>query len=83
MEPVGCSSSFWLVRLLKKVFYSPYGRDAAVYPLPWLKERKFWPTVSRIDDAYGDLNLVVSTALLDLCVRLDLIPFLLVRMPHR
>ncbi|KAG6897114.1 hypothetical protein C0992_003968 [Termitomyces sp. T32_za158] len=27
-------------------------------PLPWLKEKKFWPTVSRIDDAYGDLNLV-------------------------
>ncbi|KAF8323043.1 glycine dehydrogenase [Clavulina sp. PMI_390] len=36
----------------------PYGRETAVYPLPYLRDRKFWPTVSRIDDAYGDLNLV-------------------------
>ncbi|KAG5650996.1 hypothetical protein H0H81_010296 [Sphagnurus paluster] len=36
----------------------PYSRETAVYPLPFLKEKKFWPTVSRIDDAYGDLNLI-------------------------
>ncbi|PPQ99545.1 hypothetical protein CVT24_005333 [Panaeolus cyanescens] len=36
----------------------PYTREQAAYPLPWLKEKKFWPTVSRIDDAYGDLNLI-------------------------
>ncbi|GLB35899.1 putative the glycine cleavage system catalyzes the degradation of glycine [Lyophyllum shimeji] len=36
----------------------PYSRETAVYPLPWLKEKKFWPTVARVDDAYGDLNLV-------------------------
>lgn len=36
----------------------PYSRQTAVYPLPWLMEKKFWPTVSRVDDAYGDLNLV-------------------------
>lgn len=36
----------------------PYSREQAAYPLPWLKEKKFWPTVSRIDDAYGDLNLI-------------------------
>ncbi|KAG5729479.1 hypothetical protein E4T56_gene20908, partial [Termitomyces sp. T112] len=36
----------------------PYSRETAAYPLPWLKEKKFWPAVSRIDDAYGDLNLV-------------------------
>jgi len=35
----------------------PYSRETAVYPVPWLKE-KFWPTVSRIDDAYGDMNLI-------------------------
>ncbi|KAG6837687.1 hypothetical protein H0H93_004963 [Arthromyces matolae] len=39
----------------------PYSREAAAYPLPWLKEKKFWPTVSRIDDAYGDLNLVTAS----------------------
>ncbi|KAF9074811.1 glycine cleavage system P-protein-domain-containing protein [Rhodocollybia butyracea] len=36
----------------------PYTRHTAVYPLPYLEEKKFWPAVSRIDDAYGDLNLV-------------------------
>lgn len=28
-----------------------YGREKAAYPLPWLKEKKFWPTVTRIDDS--------------------------------
>ncbi|KAF9486297.1 glycine dehydrogenase [Pholiota conissans] len=36
----------------------PYTREQAAYPLPWLREKKFWPTVSRIDDAYGDLHLI-------------------------
>ncbi|MBS1491836.1 MAG: hypothetical protein JSS93_15045 [Bacteroidetes bacterium] len=30
------------------------------YPLPFVKEAKFWPTVSRVDNAYGDRNLVCS-----------------------
>ncbi|KAH8662597.1 glycine dehydrogenase [Xylariales sp. PMI_506] len=34
-----------------------YSREKAVYPLPWLREKKFWPSVARIDDAYGDMNL--------------------------
>lgn len=34
-----------------------YSREKAAYPLPWLKEKKFWPSVGRIDDTYGDLNL--------------------------
>ena len=38
----------------------PYSREKAAYPLPYLKEKKFWPTVSRVDDAFGDINLVVS-----------------------
>jgi hypothetical protein len=29
---------------------SPYSRQKAVYPLPWLRERKVWPAVSRVDD---------------------------------
>ncbi|RWA05152.1 hypothetical protein EKO27_g9956 [Xylaria grammica] len=34
-----------------------YSREKAAYPLPWLKEKKFWPSVARVDDTYGDLNL--------------------------
>jgi glycine dehydrogenase len=37
----------------------PYPREKAVYPLPYLRQGfKFWPSVSRIDSAYGDRNLV-------------------------
>jgi len=38
----------------------PYSRQKAAYPLPYVKEAKFWPSVSRIDNAYGDRNLVCS-----------------------
>lgn len=38
----------------------PYSREKAVYPLPYVRARKFWPSVSRIDSAYGDRNLVCS-----------------------
>jgi glycine dehydrogenase len=38
----------------------PYSREQAAYPAPWLKEFKFWPVVGRIDNAYGDRNLVCS-----------------------
>ena len=53
-----------------------YSRETAAYPLPWLKEKKFWPSVTRLDDgecspstksmdfltftAYGDMNLFCS-----------------------
>ena len=38
----------------------PYSREKAVYPLPQVRARKFWPSVSRIDSAYGDRNLICS-----------------------
>ena len=38
----------------------PYSRQKAAYPLPWVKTLKFWPSVSRVDSAYGDRNLVCS-----------------------
>jgi glycine dehydrogenase len=37
-----------------------YSRQQAAFPLPWLKENKFWPPVGRIDDAWGDRNLICS-----------------------
>jgi glycine dehydrogenase len=38
----------------------PYSRQKAAYPLSFVKEAKFWPSVSRVDNAYGDRNLVCS-----------------------
>ena len=38
----------------------PYSREKAAYPLPYTQANKFWPSVSRVDNAYGDRNLVCS-----------------------
>ena len=40
----------------------PYSREQAAFPAPWLKDHKFWPAVGRIDNVYGDRNLVCSCA---------------------
>ena len=37
-----------------------YSREQAVFPLDYLRFNKFWPAVSRVDDAYGDRNLMCS-----------------------
>ncbi|WP_114747781.1 aminomethyl-transferring glycine dehydrogenase [Pleomorphovibrio marinus] len=38
----------------------PYSREKAAYPLPFVREHKFWPSIRRIDSAYGDRNLMCS-----------------------
>jgi glycine dehydrogenase len=38
----------------------PYPRSKAAYPLKYIEDNKFWPSVSRVDEAYGDRNLVCS-----------------------
>jgi glycine dehydrogenase len=38
----------------------PYSRHKAAYPLPFVRARKFWPSVGRIDNPYGDRNLMCS-----------------------
>ncbi|KAL4965309.1 glycine decarboxylase subunit P [Aspergillus stella-maris] len=43
--------------LLATEWNRPYARETAAYPLPYLLEKKFWPSVTRVDDAYGDQNL--------------------------
>jgi len=35
-----------------------YSREVAAYPAPWVRDHKFWPLVGRIDEAYGDRNLM-------------------------
>ncbi|KAI9760136.1 MAG: hypothetical protein M4579_001856 [Chaenotheca gracillima] len=43
--------------LMSEEWGRSYSREKAAYPLPWLREKKFWPSVARVDDAYGDMNL--------------------------
>ena len=38
----------------------PYSRERAAWPMPWLRERKFWPAVARIDNPWGDRNIMCS-----------------------
>ena len=38
----------------------PYSREQAAYPMPWLKANKFWPSVSRVDNVFGDRNLMCA-----------------------
>jgi len=40
------------------VWTHPYSREKAAFPLPWVRSNKFWPSVARIDNPYGDRNLM-------------------------
>jgi glycine dehydrogenase len=46
--------------LLKDEWPHPYSRQAAAYPAFWSKEHKFWPSVGRIDNAFGDRHFVCA-----------------------
>jgi glycine dehydrogenase len=46
--------------LLGDEWKHPYGREKAAFPLKWVRERKFWVSVGRVDNVYGDKNLVCS-----------------------
>lgn len=44
--------------VMREDWTHPYSRRTAVYPLPWVESRKFWPSVSRINNTHGDRNLI-------------------------
>ena len=47
-------------RVLSDSWNHAYGRERAVFPVGWLRASKFWPSVGRVESAYGDRNLVCS-----------------------
>ena len=47
------------------VWTHPYSREQAVFPLPFVRAHKVWPSVGRINDAHGDRNLICSCPPLD------------------
>eukprot|EP00741_Cyanophora_paradoxa_P022455 tig00021489_g21681.t1 len=51
--------------LLAQKWERPYTREQAAYPAAWVKADKFWPSVSRVDDVFGDRNLVCSCPPMD------------------
>ncbi|MEH6637727.1 MAG: aminomethyl-transferring glycine dehydrogenase [Porticoccaceae bacterium] len=49
-----------LADILDDDWARPYTREQATHPAPWLHDAKVWPTVNRIDNVYGDRNLMCS-----------------------
>ncbi len=49
-------------QLLTEDWTHPYSRQRAAYPLPWVHQRKFWPPVRRIDNVWGDRNVICTCA---------------------
>jgi glycine dehydrogenase len=54
------NSPHTVLDLVSSDWEHPYSRQQAFFPLPYLRTNKFWPPVSRIDNAYGDRNLVCT-----------------------
>jgi len=46
--------------IMAETWERPYSRETAARPAPWLKEHKIWPAVNRVDNVYGDRNLICS-----------------------
>ncbi|WP_430411955.1 aminomethyl-transferring glycine dehydrogenase [Kordia sp.] len=51
-----------LAMLTAEEWKLPYSRQKAAFPLPYVTDNKFWPSVRRVDDAYGDRNLICTCA---------------------
>ncbi|HEX8270702.1 MAG TPA: aminomethyl-transferring glycine dehydrogenase [Flavobacterium sp.] len=51
-----------LAMLTSDTWDFPYSREKAAFPLEYISDNKFWPSVRRVDDAYGDRNLICSCA---------------------
>jgi glycine dehydrogenase len=47
-------------RVVSDNWSHPYSREIAAFPAAWVREYKYWPTVARVDNVYGDRNLVCS-----------------------
>lgn len=51
--------------LMATEWNQPYTREKAAYPTRWVKANKYWPPVGRVDNAYGDKNIVCSCPAVD------------------
>ena len=57
-----CNAPHTIKMISSKNWDFPYTRSEAVFPLPFVQENKFWPSVRRVDDAFGDRNLICTCA---------------------
>ncbi|WP_075188359.1 aminomethyl-transferring glycine dehydrogenase [Teredinibacter haidensis] len=61
-----CNAPHTLDDIIEENWQRPYSREEASRPLAYLKEHKVWPSVNRIDNVYGDRNLICSCPSIDL-----------------
>lgn len=54
-----------LADLMDETWNRPYSKNEAAFPVPALRESKYWPTVNRIDNVYGDRNLFCACPAMD------------------
>ncbi|MBI2407674.1 MAG: aminomethyl-transferring glycine dehydrogenase [Gemmatimonadetes bacterium] len=59
------NSPHTLAHVTADVWTHPYGRETAAFPRPWVRGHKWWPSVGRVDNAFGDRNLVCSCPPMD------------------
>ena len=59
LSAVAC---FYALAIAADKWDHPYSRGQAAFPAKWLRDHKFWPAVGRIDNVFGDRNLVCSCA---------------------
>ena len=55
-----CNAPHTMEAVTSDTWNHVYSREVAAWPAKWLRDRKFWPAVGRVDDAFGDRNLVTS-----------------------
>jgi len=46
--------------VLSEKWARPYSREQAAFPAPWVRQSKFWPTCARVDNVWGDRNLITT-----------------------
>ena len=54
-----------LAEIASSAWHHPYSREAAAFPLAWVRIAKYWPPVKRVDNVYGDRNLICTCAPLE------------------
>jgi glycine dehydrogenase len=59
-EPNNILKTLPIAMLTADTWLLPYSREKAAYPLEYVADNKFWPSVRRVDETYGDRNLICS-----------------------
>ncbi|SFR54355.1 glycine dehydrogenase [Robiginitalea myxolifaciens] len=59
-NPILKNAPHTMEMVVSDTWEQPYSREEAAFPLPYVRENKFWPSVRRVDDAYGDRNLICT-----------------------